>query len=63
MVTTRTDYTAQAVAAAYSVLLELGHLLFVADFDELDDPEERELRQRDAYERVNYLIDRLGIRT
>jgi len=34
---------------------------FVADFEEIIDPEEREIRQRDAYERVNYLLIKLGI--
>jgi len=34
---------------------------FVADFEEIIDPEEREIRQRDAYERVNYLLTKLGI--
>lgn len=34
---------------------------FVADFEEVTDLEERELLQRDAYERVNYLLERLGI--
>ena len=34
---------------------------FVADFDEIDDPEDRALRQRDAYERVDYILKRLGI--
>jgi hypothetical protein len=35
---------------------------FVADFEEVTDLEERELLQRDAYERVNYLLERLGIK-
>jgi len=34
---------------------------FIADFEEISDPEERELVQRDAYERVNYILSRLGI--
>ena len=34
----------------------------VADFDELTDPEEREILQRDAYEQVNYLLEELGIK-
>jgi hypothetical protein len=34
----------------------------VADFDELTDPEERAVVQRDAYERVQDLLRRLGIR-
>ena len=35
----------------------------VASFEGLADPEERALRQRDAYERVNYLLQKLGIRS
>lgn len=34
----------------------------VADFEEVTDAEERALMQRDAYERVNYLLEKLGIR-
>lgn len=34
---------------------------FVADFDGLTDAEERALRQRDTYEKVNYLMEKLGI--
>ncbi len=34
---------------------------FVADFDEILDPEDRALRQRDAYERVQYLLGGLGV--
>ena len=33
----------------------------VADFDEITDPEERDVVQRDAYERVQDLLRRLGI--
>ena len=32
----------------------------VVNFDEIGDPTERELTQRDAFERINYLIDGLG---
>ena len=32
---------------------------FIANFDELDDPEDRALRQRDAYERIQYLLTKL----
>lgn len=32
-----------------------------ADFDEITDPDERALRQRDAYERVTDLLTRLGV--
>ena len=31
----------------------------VADFDEIADPEDRALRQRDSFERVNMLLERL----
>jgi len=34
---------------------------WVADFDELTDTEARSIRQRDAYERVRLLLERLGI--
>ena len=33
----------------------------VADFEEITDQEERDLRQRDAFERVNYLLTQLGV--
>ncbi|MBI4494590.1 MAG: hypothetical protein HY690_17570 [Chloroflexi bacterium] len=36
--------------------------VFVADFEEFVDPEDRALRQRDANERVNDVLERLGIR-
>ena len=35
---------------------------FVADFEELIEPEEREIRERDAYERVKYLLEKLGVK-
>jgi len=34
---------------------------FVADFEELTDPDARALAQRDAYERVQYLLQGLGM--
>lgn len=34
---------------------------FVADFEEITDPEEREIRERDAYEKVKYLLQKLGV--
>jgi len=34
----------------------------VADFEELEDSEEREILERDAYERINYLLKNLGIK-
>ena len=33
----------------------------VADFEELTDPEARAMKQRDAYERVAYLLRRLEV--
>jgi hypothetical protein len=33
---------------------------FVADFEEIVDPEERGIRERDAYEKVRYLLQKLG---
>jgi hypothetical protein len=35
---------------------------FVADFEEITDPEELERVQRDTFERVNYLLEELGFR-
>ena len=35
---------------------------FVADFEELTDPEEREFLQRDSFERVDYLLQTLDIK-
>jgi hypothetical protein len=35
---------------------------FVADFEEVTDAEEREILQRDAYEQVNYLLEKLGFK-
>ena len=35
---------------------------WIADFDEIDDPEEREIRVRDAFERVDYLLRKLDLR-
>lgn len=35
---------------------------FVADFEELTDPEERDLVQRDAFERVDYLLRALDLK-
>jgi hypothetical protein len=34
---------------------------FIADFEEITDPEEREILQRDAFEKVNYFLKELGI--
>lgn len=34
----------------------------VADFEDISNPEDRELLQRDAYERVSYILNKLGIR-
>jgi hypothetical protein len=34
---------------------------FVADFEEISEPEEREIRERDAYEKVRYLLEKLEI--
>jgi hypothetical protein len=84
MVDTRTDYHADAVAAARTVMLELVRLhglvaeglrkirekflssdhigpRSVADFEENTDQGERDLRQRDAFERVRYLLKQLEI--
>ena len=34
----------------------------VANFDEIDDVEAREFIQRDAFEKINYIVNRLGSR-
>lgn len=34
---------------------------FVADFEEITDPEEREFRQRDVYEKFRYILHELGM--
>ncbi|MCU0572693.1 MAG: hypothetical protein MUC41_06825 [Syntrophobacteraceae bacterium] len=34
----------------------------VADFEEVADSEEREMIQRDAYERVSYVLAKLGVK-
>jgi hypothetical protein len=34
---------------------------FVADFEELTDPEDRAIRERDAYERIRYFLEKLEI--
>lgn len=35
---------------------------FVADFEDIQDRDERAVRTRDAYERVSYLLSALGAR-
>ena len=35
---------------------------FVADFEEVTDSEEREILERDAYEQVNFLLEKLGLK-
>ena len=35
---------------------------FVADFEDIQDQDERAQRSRDAFERVNYLLSTLGVR-
>ena len=34
---------------------------FVADFEEIAEAEEREIRERDAYEKVSYMLRKLGV--
>ena len=34
---------------------------FVADFEELAAGEDREVRERDAYERMAYFLEKLGV--
>lgn len=35
---------------------------FVADFEEVTDTEEREILERDAYEQVTFLLEKLGLK-
>ena len=63
----RVDYTAAAVDAAKSVLIELMHILDhvgprdAAEFEEALDWDERAIWQRDAFEKVNHLLRQLGM--
>ena len=50
----------QKIANKFASEKEVGPK-FVADFEEITDPEQREMVQRDAYERVNYILSELGI--
>jgi hypothetical protein len=34
----------------------------VADFEEVTDTEEREILERDAYEQVTFLLEKLGLK-
>jgi hypothetical protein len=40
-----------------------GHVgpTFVADFEDVHDPDQRPLLMRDAYERIDYFLRKLGI--
>ena len=49
----------QKIGKAFSSTSGVG-ATFVADFDEIEDREERRRVQRSAYERVNYLLGMLG---
>jgi len=51
----------QKIAGKFSSEKEFGPKS-VADFEEIDDPDEQERIQRDAYERVNALISKLAIK-
>lgn len=51
----------QKIAGKFSSEKEFGPKS-VADFEEIDDPDEQERIQRDAYERVNALLSKLEIR-
>ena len=48
----------QKIAGKFSSEKEFGPKS-VADFEEIDDPDEQERIQRDAYERVNALLNKL----
>jgi hypothetical protein len=71
-VVTRTDYNQIAVNAAYSVLIEIVRVL--GEYRDnivliggwvpqilFQNEEDRTLIERDAFERVNYLLQKLGI--
>ncbi len=51
----------QKIAEKFSSAKDFGPKS-VADFEETDDPEEQDRIQRDAYERANALLDKLGIK-
>ena len=53
---TRADYGEREVEACKSVLVELIHVLGSADEEEIA------FARRDAFERVDYLLRKLGIR-
>ncbi len=48
------------IAAKFSSENDVGPK-FVADFEEMTDPEDRALRQRDAYEKLHYVLNKLGL--
>ena len=50
------------IASKFSSENDMGPK-FVADFLEIDDPEDGALRQRDAYERVHYVLEKLSFAT
>jgi hypothetical protein len=52
----------QKIAGKFSSAKDFGPKS-VADFEEIDDPEEQERIERDAYERVNALLSMLEIGT
>jgi predicted nucleotidyltransferase len=50
----------QKIAGKFATLDHIGPK-DVAEFDETLDEEERTIRQRDAFERINFLLQQLGI--
>lgn len=48
--------------ARHFVSVEHSGPMHVANFEELTDKEARDLQIRDAFERVHYFLDRLGIK-
>jgi len=61
---TRHDYGKSEVDACLSVLVELINApgpIWLINFEDFDDEEEKERLRRDAYERVNAFLDALGI--
>lgn len=51
----------QKIAHKFASLEHMGPK-FVADFEDIQDQDERAIRIRDAYERVNHLLSALGVR-
>lgn len=51
----------EKISAKFESIEDVGPK-WTADFDEIDDPDERDIRIRDAFERVDYLLRSLDMR-